>query len=64
MSKAAGVSLSILGSIMFIPPQANLGLQQLRWMSKYSFPGEIVVAIVVLGFGLYLYSVEQVKSSV
>lgn len=46
--RAIGVILLPLGVWCLVVPQANLGLPALRWLSRYSFPGEAFAGMVVL----------------
>lgn len=48
MRKFIGYLLIALGSWMMVSPQALTGLVYLKWMHEYSFPGEVLVGIVVL----------------
>jgi hypothetical protein len=58
MRRIAGYILTILGSLMFVPPQANLGVKELRWMHDYAFPGEVLAAILILSVGLFLLDIK------
>jgi hypothetical protein len=59
MRKVVGVVLLVLGVWALIAPQANLGLPELRWISRYSFPGEVLSGILLLGFAHYLLGNPQ-----
>jgi hypothetical protein len=39
---------------MLVSPQALIGLKNLQWMHKYSFSGEVLAGIVVLGVAYHL----------
>jgi hypothetical protein len=39
---------------MIISPQALLGLDQLKWMYKYAFPGEVILGALALTLSLRL----------
>ena len=54
MRRVAGAVLLFLGTWALIVPQANLGLPALRWMSRYTFAGEVLAGILLLGVGHYL----------
>jgi hypothetical protein len=54
MRKVVGVVLLILGIWALIAPQANLGLPELRRISRYAFPGEVLSGILLLGVAHYL----------
>ena len=43
-----------LGAWMIVSPQALLGLDQLKWMYRYAFPGEVVLGAMVMTASLYL----------
>jgi len=46
---------------MLVAPQAVLGLHELRWMAKYAFSGEVLLAIPVLAVAYYLLNFKPVK---
>ena len=54
--RLAGWVLMAVGTWMLVSPQAVLGLNQLKWMYNYSFPGEVVLGVLVLSASLYLHS--------
>ena len=54
MRRAAGVVMLLLGAWALIAPQANLGLSELRWLSRHTFPGEVFAGVVLFGAGYYL----------
>jgi hypothetical protein len=54
MRKLLGWILFAVASWMLVSPQAILGLQELKWMAKYAFSGEVLVAIPVLALAYYL----------
>jgi hypothetical protein len=54
MRRVLALVLFSLGAWGLMAPQANLGLAELRWMSRYVFPCESFVGMVVLGFAFYL----------
>jgi hypothetical protein len=53
LRRVAGWLLFLVGSWMMISPQAVLGLNELKWMAQYAFPGEVLVGAVVMT-GAYL----------
>lgn len=57
MKRAAAYILIFFGAWALIAPQANLGLDQLRWMSRHVFPGEALVGILLFGVAYYLLGV-------
>jgi hypothetical protein len=59
MRKVVGVVLLFLGIWALIAPQANLGLPELRWISRYAFPGEVLSGILLLGVAHYLLGNPQ-----
>jgi hypothetical protein len=52
--RTIGIVLLVPGALALIVPQANLGLTELRWMSRYSFPGEALVGIAILALAYSL----------
>jgi len=40
MKRLIGTVLAFVGGWFLVAPQARLGLQELRWMSRHTFPGE------------------------
>ncbi len=63
MSKILGWLLFVIGAWMMISPQALLGLDQLKWMAHYAFPGEMLLAIVVLMAAYYLIGLKPSESA-
>jgi hypothetical protein len=53
LRRGVGYALLALGTIALVVPQANLGLQELRWISRFAFPGEAIAATVLLGLAYY-----------
>jgi Na+/H+-dicarboxylate symporter len=49
-----GWILIAAGTWMLVSPQALLGLNELKWIHKYAFPGEVVLGAVVMTVSLYL----------
>ena len=41
-----------MGAWMIVSPQAVLGLDQLKWMYKYAFPGEVLLGALVMTVSL------------
>ena len=54
MRRILGIVLALIGSWMLVSPQALTGLAELKWMYKYAFSGEVLVAIPVIAVGFYL----------
>jgi hypothetical protein len=48
MKRLIGFFLLITGAWALIVPQANLGLPALRWISRYTFPGEAFVGALAI----------------
>ena len=63
MRKILGWLALAAGAWMLISPQALMGLKQLQWMHRYSFSGEAVVAIPVLGLAYYLLDFKPERRS-
>jgi hypothetical protein len=53
MKKFVGWALVAAGSWMLVAPQSLTGLKGLRWMAATTFPGEVLVGIVVLAAAYY-----------
>lgn len=51
MKRTLAFLLITAGTISLIPPQAALGLPELRWLSRYSIPGEVLLAMALLLLG-------------
>jgi len=49
-----GFALLVPGAWALIAPQANLGLPELRWVARHSYPAEALVGIVILGLAYWL----------
>jgi Na+/H+-dicarboxylate symporter len=58
-SRAVGWILLAVAGWMIVSPQALLGLDQLKWMHRYVFPGEVVVGALVLSAGLRFLAPES-----
>jgi Na+/H+-dicarboxylate symporter len=52
LSRLMGWVLMVLGAWMIVSPQALLGLDQLKWMYKYTFPGEVLLGAMMLTISL------------
>jgi hypothetical protein len=63
MSKFIGWILFLIGTWMLISPQALIGLNELKWMSKYAFSGEALLGIAVLTISLYFIDIKPGKKS-
>jgi Na+/H+-dicarboxylate symporter len=50
----AGWVLMLPGAWMIVSPQALLGINQLKWMHNYAFPGEIVPGALLMTLALSL----------
>jgi hypothetical protein len=59
MKRILGITLLLVGSWGLISPQANLGIPALRWISKYSFAGETLIGVVLLGTSYYLLGAQS-----
>ncbi len=58
MLRIFGWILFLVGAWMLISPQALTGLKALKWMSKYAFPGEVLLGIAVLAVALYFVNIK------
>ena len=63
MSKVLGWILFAVGAWMMISPQAILGLNQLKWMAHYAFPGEMIVGIAAIMAAYYLIGLKPSESA-
>jgi hypothetical protein len=54
MRRAVGFILLAPGAWSLIAPQANLGLQELRFLSRHVFPGESLVGAILLAVAYFL----------
>jgi hypothetical protein len=54
MKNSCGYLLLFAGAWALTAPQASLGLTELRWMARTSFPGEALLGIALLVFSQYL----------
>ena len=52
--KTIGWAALLVGTWMLVSPQAHLGLNQLKWMHDYAFPGEVPLGILLWSVSLYL----------
>ena len=48
------------GCWMLISPQAQIGLNELRWMGRHAFGGEVLLAILVISMAYYLLDFKPV----
>jgi hypothetical protein len=54
IGKLVGWLTLLVGTWMLVSPQALLGLNQLKWMHDYAFPGEVPLGMLILSVSLYL----------
>jgi hypothetical protein len=54
LPRLIGGLVMVPGAWMLISPQALLGLDQLKWIHKYAFPGEVVLGALAMTFSLFL----------
>jgi hypothetical protein len=52
--RAVGFILLVPGAWSLIAPQANIGLQELRFLSRHVFPGQSLVGAVLLAAAYFL----------
>jgi Na+/H+-dicarboxylate symporter len=53
-SRFIGWAIMVLGAWMIVSPQALLGLDQLKWMYRYAFPGEVLLGALAITVSLQL----------
>jgi Na+/H+-dicarboxylate symporter len=58
-SRLVGWALMAFSAWMIVSPQSLLGLDQLKWMYRYAFPGEVVLGALVMTLSLYLLAPES-----
>jgi hypothetical protein len=63
MRKFVGWIVFLVGSWMLVSPQALLGLRELKWMTKFAFPGEVLVGIVVISVAYYLLKLQPSRNA-
>ena len=54
ISRLIGWILMTISAWMIVSPQSLLGLNQLKWMYNYAFPGEVVLGALVMAVSLHL----------
>jgi hypothetical protein len=54
MRKLLGWILFLAGAWMLVSPQALMGLEQLRWMHRYAFQGEVLAAVLTISLAYFL----------
>ena len=62
MRKIVGWAAFLAGSWMLVSPQALMGLNQLKWVHRYAFSGEVLVGILLLAFAYYLLELKPPSS--
>jgi Na+/H+-dicarboxylate symporter len=60
LSILLGWILMAMGAWMIVSPQAVLGLDQLKWMYKYAFPGEVLLGALLMTGSLQLLTPKGV----
>ena len=58
MRKLIGSTAFLAGAWMLVSPQALIGLKELRWMHRYAFTGEVLLAIPVMALAYYLLDLK------
>jgi hypothetical protein len=64
LSKLVGWILMAMGAWMIVSPQAVLGLDQLKWMYKYAFPGEVLLGALLMTGSLQLLNPNGVADQI
>jgi hypothetical protein len=54
LARLIGWIFMAVGAWMIVSPQALLGLDQLKWMHDYAFPGEVLLGALVMTVSLQL----------
>jgi hypothetical protein len=63
LSRPAGALVLLAGVLMMVTPQANLGLEQLRFLSHFTFPLEALLGAFLAAAGLYLLTLPAPSRS-
>jgi Na+/H+-dicarboxylate symporter len=63
IGKCFGWAAMLVGTWMLVSPQAYLGLNQLKWMHDYAFPGEVPLGILLWSVALYLLGGKRVEGA-
>ncbi len=63
IGKLVGWITLLVGTWMLVSPQALLGLNQLKWMHDYAFPGEVPLGMLFLSAALYLIGGRKSENS-
>ena len=61
MRKLMGWILFFAGALMLVAPQTLTGLEELRWLHRYAFSGEVLVGIVVMAIAYYLLDLRPAR---
>ena len=62
MRKLLGWILFLAGGWMLVSPQALTGLEQLRWIHRYVFQGEVLAGVLVLALSYFLLDFKPVEN--
>jgi Na+/H+-dicarboxylate symporter len=62
LPRVTGWILMAAGTWMLVSPQALLGLDELMWIHKWAFPGEVVLGALVMTTSLYLLAPAESAS--
>jgi hypothetical protein len=58
LRRVVGWLLFLVGTWMMVSPQAAMGLNEMKWMAGYAFPGEVLVGAVVMSAAYLLIAFE------
>jgi hypothetical protein len=61
--KLLGGIVFLIGIVMMVSPQAVLGLQELKWIAEYSFPGEALLGALVCAASLMMFGKKKLNES-
>jgi hypothetical protein len=59
--KVLGYLILLIGIWMMVSPQAVIGLQELKWMANYAFPGEAILGAMVAASSFLLIRPSKSK---
>jgi len=59
LSRLIGWMLMALSAWMIVSPQSLLGLDQMKWMYHFAFPGEVMLGALVMTVSLHLLTPKE-----
>jgi hypothetical protein len=62
LRKIFGWIALLLATWCMISAQAPIGLKELKWMTKYAFPAEVLLGCVLFSVAYWVFNLKQPKS--